>query len=248
MCSPAFITKLVERREVAENTMAFRFERPDGWAFKAGQSIDMTLLDPPETDGEGNKRAFSIASSPQESTLMVATRMRDTAFKRVLKSALVGSKVSIEGPFGDLSLHNNSARRPILFADGIGITLFRSIVTNAAKEKLPHRILLFYSNRRPEDAPFLDELQSLETQNPNYKLIATMTGMEKSRRVWKGETGHVNHEMLDRHLRVAGSPVNNGVPISYIAGPPQMVNGLRTMLTAAGVDTDDIRIEEFSGY
>jgi hypothetical protein len=28
----------------------------------------------------------------------------------------------------------------------------------------------------------------------------------------------------------------------------KMVNGLRTMLTAAGVDTDDIRIEEFSGY
>jgi predicted ferric reductase len=127
--SPAFITKLVERREVAENTMAFQFERPDGWAFKAGQSIDMTLLDPPETDGEGNKRAFSIASSPQESTLMVATRMRDTAFKRVLKNALVGSKVNIEGPFGDLSLHNNSARPAVLFAGGIGITLFRSIVT-----------------------------------------------------------------------------------------------------------------------
>ena len=180
---------------------------------------------------------------------MVATRMRDTAFKRVLKSALVGSKVNIEGPFGDLSLHNNSVRPAVLFAGGIGITLFRSIVTNAAKEKLPHRILLFYSlNRRPEDAPFLEELQSLESQNPNYKLIATMTGMEKSRLMWKRETGHANRDMLDRYLRVAASPANNGVPIYYIAGPPQMVNGLQTMLTAAGVDTDDIRIEEFSGY
>lgn len=242
------MAKLAERLEVAEHTMAFRFERPDGWAFKAGQSIDMTLLDPPETDAEGNKRAFSIASSPQESTLMVATRIRDTAFKRVLKSMPVGSEVRIEGPFGNLSLHNNSARTAVLFAGGIGITLFRSIVMHAAKENLPHRILLFYSNRRPEDAAFLEELQSLETQNPNYKLIATMTGMENSGRVWKGETGYINKEMLDQYLRGLASPGDSKAPIYYIAGPPQMVHGLQTMLASAGVDTDDIRTEEFAGY
>jgi len=84
--SPGFICKLKDRKEVAEGTMAFRFEKPSGWTFKAGQYLDMTLLDPPETDSEGDVRSFSIASSPQEDTLMVATRMRDTAFKRVLKT------------------------------------------------------------------------------------------------------------------------------------------------------------------
>ena len=52
--SSAIKIKLIERLEVAQNTMAFRFEKPDGWAFKAGQSVDMTLLEPPETDAEGN--------------------------------------------------------------------------------------------------------------------------------------------------------------------------------------------------
>jgi hypothetical protein len=42
------------------------------------------------------------------------------------------------------------------------------------------RIFLFYSNRRPEDAPFLEDLQVLERENSNYKLIATMTEMTKS--------------------------------------------------------------------
>ena len=65
--------KLRSREEVAEGTMAFRFEKPAGWTFKAGQSMDMTLLDPAETDSEGNTRAFSIASAPQEDSLMVAT-------------------------------------------------------------------------------------------------------------------------------------------------------------------------------
>ena len=74
--SPGFICKLKDRKEVAEGTMAFRFEKPSGWTFKAGQYLDMTLLDPSETDSEGNLRSFSIASAPHEETLMVATRMR----------------------------------------------------------------------------------------------------------------------------------------------------------------------------
>jgi ferredoxin-NADP reductase len=115
----------------------------------------MTLLKPSETDTEGNTRAFSIASGPQEETLMVATRMRDTAFKRVLNTMPLGSAVKIEGPFGDLTLQNNVKRTAVFLAGGIGITPFRSMVFRAAKEKLPHRIFLFYSNRRPEDAPFL---------------------------------------------------------------------------------------------
>jgi|SRR5579872_641414 len=235
-------TKLIEHLEVAENTMAFRFAKPDGWGFQPGQSLDMTLTDPPETDAEGNTRAFSIASAPHEPTLLVATRMRDTAFKRVLKRAPAGSEVQIDGPFGSFTLHNNAARPAVILAGGIGITPFRSIVLNAAQQKLPHRIFLFYSNRRPEDAAFLEELQALQNKNPHYKLIATMTQPQNSHRSWQGEAGVIDREMLKRHI-----PDRNGA-IYYVAGPPSMVNGLRGMLVGSGVDTDDIRSEEFAGY
>lgn len=239
---PVFTAKLRSREEVAEGTMAFHFEKPVDWTFKAGQFIDITLLDPSETDAEGNTRGFSIASAPHEETLMVATRMRDTAFKRVLKTMPLGTAVKIEGPFGNLTLHNNAARPAVLLAGGIGITPFRSILFRAAKEKLPHRIFLFYSNRRPEDAPFLEALQALGEKNPNYKLIATMTEIEKSHQPWHGETGLINKELLAGYLENAISP------IYYIAGPAGMVKGLHTMLNDAGVDDDDIRTEEFVGY
>jgi ferredoxin-NADP reductase len=239
---PTFVSTLKDRKEVAERTMAFRFEKPSGWTFKAGQFIDMTLVDPSETDSEGNTRGFSIASGPHEERLMVATRMRDTAFKRVLKTMAIGSAVKIEGPFGDLTLPNRASRAVVFLAGGIGITPFRSMLVRAAKEKLPHRIFLFYSNRRPEDAPFLEELQILEQQNSNYKLIASMSEMEKSHRPWSGETGLINQEMLTRHL------IGVETVIYYIAGPPAMVKGLHEMLSKAGVDDDDIRTEEFAGY
>jgi ferredoxin-NADP reductase len=239
---PSQTIKLMKSEEVAEGTMAFSFTRPLGFEFRSGQSVDITLVDPPETDAEGNTRAFSIASHPLEDTLMIATRMRDSAFKRALGAMHFGTAVKMEGPFGNMTLHNNRTKAAIILTGGIGITPFRSMAWHAAKQKLPYKILLFYSNRRPEYAAFLEELQNLQKDNPNYKLIPVMTQIDKSRHRWSGETGYINREMLSRHNAAMSSAVY------YIAGPLGMVSGLRAMLNQMGVDDDDVRSEDFAGY
>jgi len=157
--APGFMCKLKSRLEIAEGTMTFHFQKPTGWRFKPGRYVDMTLLDPSETDSEGNVRSLSIASGPHEVTLMVATRMRDTAFKRELKKMPLGSQVKINGPLGCFTLHCDTLRPAVFLAGGIGITPFRSMIVSAARERLANRIVLFYSNRRPEDSAFLQELQ-----------------------------------------------------------------------------------------
>jgi ferredoxin-NADP reductase len=86
-----FRTQLRRRELVAEQMMAFYFERPAGFQFKAGHSLDLTLIDPPETGAEENTRTFSIASAPHEADLVIATRMRNSAFKRVVASAPIAS-------------------------------------------------------------------------------------------------------------------------------------------------------------
>jgi ferredoxin-NADP reductase len=235
-------SKLLSRVEVAEGTMAFHFERPSQFDFKPGQSADVTLFNPPETDSEGNTRAFSIASSPFENQLMFATRMRDTAFKRSLKKVPLGTVVKIDSPMGSFTLHKNSAKPAVFLAGGIGITPFVSIVRQADHDRLPHKLHLFYSNRRAEDTSFLEALQTLEKSNPNFQLVCTMTAMSQSQKEWKGETGLIDKEMLSRHLTTLRGP------IYYSAGPPAMVAGMREMLVGAGVDEDDIRTEEFGGY
>ena len=238
----AHTVPLTKREEVAEGTMAFHFAKPTEFQFRAGQALDMTLLAPPETDAEGNTRAFSIASAPFDGDLMIATRMRDTAFKRVLGKAALGVEVKIEGPSGSFTLHRKAEKSAVFLAGGIGITPFLSIIRQATYEHLPHQIHLFYSNRRPEDSAFLDLLSEAANQNRNFHLIATMAEMDKFHREWNGETGFINKDMLVRHL-----PSLQG-PIYYLAGPPAMVAAMRRMLTEAGVDEDDIRTEEFSGY
>jgi ferredoxin-NADP reductase len=234
--------KLLNRLEVAEGTTAFYFEKPPGFDFKPGQSADLTLLNPPETDSEGNVRTFSIASAPFEDQLMFATRMRDTAFKRSVKKLPFGTVVKMDSPMGSFTLHKNSAKPAVFLAGGIGITPFSSILRQADHDRAPHKLYLFYSNGRPEDAPFMEVLQNLEKTNPNFRFIATMTEMPRSKKTWNGETGRINKEMLSRYLN------NLGGPIYYIAGPPAMVSGMRTMLVASGVDEDDVRTEEFAGY
>ena len=234
--------KLIERRELAAGTVGFFFEKPEGFQYKAGQFARFTLIDPPETDAEGTARTFTIASAPCEDHLMFATRLRDTAFKRIIKAMPVGTEVVFKGPYGSLTLHEDAARPAVFLTGGIGITPFRSIAVQAAHDRSPNPIYLFYSNRRPEDAAFLDELARLEKANPNYHFVGTMTAMAGSDREWAGETGYINQAMLAKHV------ADLSAPVYYIAGPRPMVAAVKTMLDEAGVKPEDIRAEEFAGY
>ncbi len=236
--------KLIKKQEVANETMAFYFERPSGFDFKAGQHILLTLPNLSEDDPKGNSRPLSIANAPYEPGIMVATRIRDTAFKRGLKNMAPGSEVQIEGPYGlNFLLHTDISRPAVFIVGGIGITPVRSIVFDATYRKLSHKIFLFYSNHTPEDAAFLEELQELQKLNPNYKLIATMTQIEKSqKKEGKYHTGYITKEMLSKYIK------NFLEPIYYLVGPPQMVSDMVKMIADQGVKDVDIKTEEFSGY
>jgi ferredoxin-NADP reductase len=239
---PIYKVKLKSKQEIAAGTTAFHFEKPEGFVYKAGQFADFTLINPAETDAEGNIRAFSLASAPYEDFLMFATRMRDTAFKRVLKTMELGTELTLDAPYGSFTLHNNASIPAVFLTGGIGVTPVRSIVLQAAHDKLPHKIFLFDSNNRPEDAAFLEELTEAQKENTNYTFIGTMTQMEKSSRAWHGETGFITQAML---LKSIGDLT---LPIYYVAGPRAMVHAMREILNAAGVNDDNIRTEEFSGY
>ena len=235
-------TKLVKKEVVAEGTMAFYFEKPAGFDFIAGQYVTVSLINPPETDDEGDSRFFSLITAPYENCLGVAIRMRDTAFKRVLKNLPIGSEIMIAGPDGSFCLRKDASKPAVFLIGGIGITPVFSILKNAAYEKLPHQLFLFYSNKRPEDAAFLKELQILEKENHNFKLIATMTEMEKSKQAWRGETGFINKEMVQKHLKDLNSP------IYYMSGPPMMVKAMRELAEKIGASDSNIKFEEFAGY
>lgn len=232
--------KLIKKEMIANETMAFHWQKPEGFTFKAGQFGDFTLIDPPETDEEGNTRGFSLASAPYEEDLMTATRLRDTAFKRVERNLPVGTEVKMDAPYGSFTLHKTETTPAVFLIGGIGITPVRSIIAQATQDTSPIKITLFYSNKTPEDAAFLADLDGFAKENQNFTFVPVMTRLSPDE--WKGETGHVSSEMLKKYVTDLSSP------IYYLAGPAEMVAAMRQVLTDANVNEDNIRTEEFSGY
>jgi ferredoxin-NADP reductase len=242
----SFEVELRGKTQIADDSWAFVFKRPDGFRFKAGQHVRITLIDPAETDREGDSRFFSLASTPQEADLVIAMRMRDTAFKRVLGRLQTGDKVLIQVlldvPHGAFALHEDPSRPAVFLAGGIGIVPAFSMIKDAIERKLSHRLFLLYSNRRPEDAAYLEELQAFAEQNPSFKLVATMTEAAGSQLSWTGETGRIDHFMLARHV---DDPL---LPVYYISGLPEMVSAMKTMLGGSDVSEASIQAEEFTGF
>lgn len=235
-----YTVKLLKKETIANGTMAFEVEKPDGFEYIAGQFCDMTLVDPPETDEEGNVRGFSFVTAPSEDNLKVATRMRDTAFKRVLKDMPIGSTVKMDAPYGDYKLHKTSTTPAVFLIGGIGITPVRSIIAQATQDKLPHSITLLYSNKTAADAAFTADFEALAAKNSHFKFVPVYA--EASAAEWAGERGFIDEKMLRRHVP------DIVAPIYYLSGPAGMVKAMREMLVAAGANEDNIRTEEFSGY
>ena len=212
-------SKLLRREEVAAGTAAFHLEKPSGFRFKPGQAIDVEV--------GGDRHAFSIVSAPGERDLVIATRMRDTPYKRALAALPDGARIGIDGPFGSLTLHKDHRRGAVFIAGGIGITPFMSMLRQAARDDDDRPIALVYANRSPETAAYLEELQRIARTTSGVRLFTTTA---------------IDAELLRNAARGINSPVH------YVVGPPGMVATARRLLEAEGVADEDIRTEEFFGY
>ena len=112
---------LVDRQRIARGTMTFWFDTNGRkYDFRAGQHADFAFMHPP-LGGEGDSsRTFSFANSPHDTGLvMIAMRMRKTAFKSALKAAALGTKFTVSRPRGSFTLHKDITRTAVFIAGGI---------------------------------------------------------------------------------------------------------------------------------
>jgi ferredoxin-NADP reductase len=228
-----------ETRKVAKGTLLAVFEVEGYPDYRPGHYFWVELPDRGHQDEKGLRRHITIVTSPTEQGVVgLATRLRDTAFKRTLAELEPGDEVEVEEPKGSFLLPEDTSQPYVFVAGGIGITVFRSMLRYIADTGAPYDVTLLYSNRDPASAAFLDELGELEAQIPGLRVIVTMTDDD----AWEGEHRRIDEGFVRDHVGDLSRPT------FFVAGPPAMVEGVSEMLAAAGVAEERLHAARFAGY
>lgn len=234
-----FPSRLVEKIPRVADIVSFRFERPTGYEYLAGQWFIVTFSGPlgPYT------HHFSHSNSPLEPELEFTTRLRGSEFKNALDTLAPGAEVELEGPYGAFTLPGG-LERVAFIAGGIGITCVRSILRWLADRyeglgAAPHSIVLLFANRSEDSIPFREELQQLEARLPGLRVIHVIS---QPGRGWHGHQGHIDRDVLDHEL------LRPQDWTYYLSGPPAFDASTHEQLLAWGVEARSIKVERFEGY
>lgn len=242
--SPSFklSLRLKERKEIGNGILAFSFDYPQGFNHRLGQYMEWTL---PlgELDDRGNRRYFSIASSPTESELLIAARFypKSSRYKQVMAAMEAGDSIVAAELSGDFVLPSDPTVPLVFVAGGIGIAPFRSMLKYLADSDEKRDIVLLYSNSTADQIVFEDVLTEAQ-RKAGLKTVYTLTDESKLPKGWTGETGYIDESMIRRTVPDFDKRVY------FISGSPGMVETVKKTLRTCGVRRRNIRSDYFPGY
>ncbi len=228
---------IIGSHQETASVTSFQLMKPYEFIYTAGQFIRLEIT-VENCDERCNKRNYSLITAPHVDHLAIATRHGVSRFKEWLWDVPQDSEVEITGPFGRMTLNENSSTQAVFLAGGIGITPFHSMITHATYKKLAKHITLLYSNAEGNDIPFKTELDEYARLNPNFSLHHTITADE----TWAGRKGRIDEAMLKQTVP------DWETSEYYIAGPSQMVSTMRELLISVGIPLEKIKQESFTGY
>ena len=194
--------------------------------FKPGQWLYLHLLN---DDGTMWARAaYSVASAPSQSkqTLELSIKLAGDFTKRASK-LMPDDKVRMQGPFGVFCPEIESDKPVVFFAGGIGVTPFRSYVEECVIQGSKHPIVLVYSNRTIEEAPFMAEFQKLADQD---LLIPILILTRDAPDDWPEPVGRLNESHIEKLAPVLDTAM------FYACGPDDFMKSVKELLAAKGVD------------
>jgi len=227
MSGERYVNAVVESVTRIGRYMIIKLRPLEEFRYSPGNSIDI-FLDPSYCGGGKCFRVFSLASSPTEDLLMIATIYRGSRFKSALER-LVGSVVKITGPWSKHFVLREGAESLLFIPYGIGISSMRSMIKYIYDKCLGIRARIIHVD---DEGFFLfrDEIEEICRRKTNVK--ATFTTKIP-------DSGEIAKEISSL-----------GSPFIYVSGPPQGVRLIVDALRAAGVKIgrEVIAIEAFEGY
>lgn len=236
--------KLKERRQETPDVVTFVFDLAEqSYEYQAGQFAFLELDELLFPDPRGKRRHFTISSAPSEGGIVqFTTRLRGSGFKETLRVLELGTEVALEPARGRFVLPAETDSPIVFLGGGIGVTPFRSMLRYVTDENLQHAITLLYSASTPDQIVFRRELELLPQENPNLRIVLTITSPEGNTEPWAGETGRINEAFVRKYVE------DIPAALFFTCGPPPLVQATEELLRELGVEDSRIRVERFTGY
>ncbi len=222
------------KKDIAQNTMQYDFDKPKDFTFRAGQFAILDMPHPVHRDERPSFRSLSIASAPHEEILSFIMRNSQSAFKQNMLALHTGDAVTMKAPLGHMALPEDESVPVVFLAAGVGITPVRSMLRHAEQEQLKNPITLFYANRQKATAACLDEVMQCAVEN--YTCLAVMSRPTPQ---WTGLRGRINKEMIKDH-------VSDFVQTQfYVIGTTGFVGAMKEILQDLDVADHQLHIDNF---
>lgn len=219
----------------------YGFKKPKGFTFKPGQYMEWTLPHK-NTDNRGNRRYFSIASSPTEDDilLMVKHYTPSSSYKNELASMNASKEIIATSLSGDFTLPSDISKSMVCIAGGVGVAPFRSMIAYIVDKKIHCDLTLVYVNSTVQEIAFPDLFK--RASDYGVKTIYALTNRELIPDGWQGEIGYITKDMIERIVPEYKKR------LFYLSGPQLMVQSIDSMLISMGVLPNDIKEDFFPGY
>ncbi|HEX8763235.1 MAG TPA: FAD-dependent oxidoreductase [Candidatus Saccharimonadales bacterium] len=152
--------------EIAPEIFTYWFSPAGSFFYTAGEFTELQLPHPhPDTRGE--RRWFTLSSSPTEDLLGITTRIspdKGSSYKEAMRALKPGTTVQMAEPMGDFVLPKGRGVPLIFIAGGLGITPVRSIVRFLHDSGEQRDIHLFRIVSKANEEIFADELHDYPLQ------------------------------------------------------------------------------------
>jgi len=236
--------KLKKATQITSDTAEFAFDTDFPLHFKPGQYLEWTLGHD-KVDSRGNRRYFTIASSPTEKELRLGVKFypNGSSFKKALAYMDDGDIIIASQLSGDFVLPKNENKKLVFIAGGIGITPFRSMIKYLIDMKQKRDIVLIYSNKAEADIVYKDIFdQASQSQFLDLKTIYTFTNLKDGQKSGIGRRGFIDGKMILEEIKDWKERT------FYISGSPSMVVGIEKIIKNLGLSGNHIKTDFFPGF
>lgn len=220
------VLTLKAQKKIAEGVYEFIFTPNKPISFTPGQYLEWTLGHA-NPDQRGNRRYFTIGSSPteQEIRLGIKTYENPSTFKKALLALEPGQEIAVGQLAGEFTLPRDPGRKLAFIAGGIGVTPFRSMIQYLVDTNQKRDAILLYSTKSEAELAYKDVFAEAVTK------IGLRTYYDS-----RITTEELTREVPDYKER-----------FFYLSGPHGMVVAFEKTLRELGVSRRNIKVDFFPG-